>query len=228
MEKEARVIRIFPYSYSSLDSYETCPKKHYGEKISKEFERPYNKAADEGTNLHKMAEDYAIHGKDFEHRFKSHIVKVIDELKGKGEFFAEKELAVDLDLKPCGFWDKNCYTRSKIDLLQIGETEATVIDWKTGKADPFSTQLKHNALVVFLNYPQIQKVNTRYEWLKEGYPTKGTVYREFFEQDWKKFEQRVAKLKKSFKANDWPTKRNGLCKNYCGVTTCEFYGKSYR
>lgn len=228
MDKEERVIKILPYSYSSLDSYETCPRKHYGEKLSKEFARPFNKAADEGTSLHKMAEDYAIEGKDFEHKFKPQIVKVIDELRGKGEFFAEKELAVDHELKPCGWWDQQAYTRSKIDLLQIGEADATVIDWKTGKADPFSTQLKHNAMLVFLHYPDVQKVFTRYEWLKEGYATKGTVYREFFEQDWKKFESRVAKYKKSFKANDWPAKRGFLCKNYCGVTTCEFNGKSGR
>lgn len=222
---EQRVIRILPYSYSSLHSFETCPKKHYGERLTKEFARPYNKAADDGDSIHKQAENYALKGEDFDNPYKEQIIKVIDELRGKGEFFAEKELSIRKDLTPCGWWDKDCYCRNKIDLLQIGTDEATVIDWKTGKPDPFSTQLKLNALLVFSIFPNVQKVHTRYEWLKPGYATKAVIHRTFFGQDWGNFEKRVEKYKQAFESNTWPERKSGLCKNYCGVTTCVHNGK---
>jgi hypothetical protein len=229
-KKEQRVIKIFPYSYSSLTSFETCPRKHYGERLSKEFARPYNKAADQGDIWHKEAEAFAKEGTPIPdtNPYREHMMAVIEELRGKGDFFAELELAVRGDLSPCGWWDKDCYTRDKLDLACIGEDEAYIIDWKTGRRDPFSTQLKKNALMLFLHYPDIQKVHYRYEWLKEPPPTKGTVHREFFDVDWAKFEKRVVPYRKAFDTNNWPAKKSGLCKNYCGVTTCENYGKAGR
>ncbi len=223
---EQRVIKIYPYSYSSLTSFETCPRKHYGERLSKEFARPFSKAADDGTSIHKQAEDYAIEGTTFDNPYRKQITLVVDALKDtEGQFFAEAELAVDKDLKPVGWWDPIAYSRAKIDLLHVTESEATIVDWKTGKPDPYSTQLKHNALLVMMHYPGVEVVRTRYEWLKSNYATTSVIHREFLEADWAKFESRVARYDKAFKADTWPAKQSGLCKNYCGVTTCEFNGK---
>lgn len=226
---ETKPIKIFPYSYSSLTSFETCARKHYGEKLSKEFARPYNKAADDGDLWHKQAEDYATKGDPIPdtNPYRKQMIEVIDGLRAfGGSFYAERQLAVRRDLTPCGWWDADCYTRAKLDILHLNAdcTEATSIDWKTGKADPFSTQLKHSALLLFLHHPELKLVNTRYEWLKEGYATKGRVYREFFEEDWAKYEKRVAAYDKAFKGNKWPEKKSGLCKKFCGVKTCEFNG----
>lgn len=228
MDGEQRVIKIFPYSYSSLTSFETCPRKHHGEKLTKEFERPYVKAADDGDQWHKQAEQYALQGTPIpaSNPYARRITRVIDEVKSSGgEFHAELELCVTKDLHPTGWWDATGYTRAKLDLVHIHEGEATSIDWKTGRADPFSTQLKHSALLLFCIYPELKVVHTRYEWLKPGYATKGKVYREFFDKDWANFEARVARYEKAHKNNDWPAKQSGLCKKYCGVTTCEHWRK---
>lgn len=222
-----RVIKIFPYSYSSLTSFEQCARKHYGERLSKEFARPFNKASEDGDRWHKEAELFALHGTPIPdtNPFRTQIQEVIDEIRPQGKFFAEQELAVRQDQTPCGWWDKDGHARGKLDISCIGETEAWIIDWKTGKRDPFSTQLKLNAVLLMLHYPSIQKVHYRYEWLKFPPATKGTVHRDFMVAEWDKFEARVAKYKKAFETNNWPEKSSGLCKNYCGVTNCEHNGK---
>lgn len=231
MPTESKPVRILPYSYSSLTGFEMCPRKHFGERISKEFARPYNKAADTGDTIHKQAELYALHGTDFENPYKKQIIAIVQELRDAGgTFYAEKELCVDVNRMPVGWWAENGHARCKIDLLHLdaGGKVATVIDWKTGKPDPFSTQLKHNALLIFAHYPEVEVVHTRYEWLAKGYATKSKVFREFYDADWEKFEARLSNMQKAKDKNIWPAKPNFLCGKYCGVTTCENYGKTIR
>lgn len=231
MPPEVKPVRVLPYSYSSLTGFEMCARKHKGERVTKEFARPYVAAADEGERIHKQAELYALHGTDFDNKYKKQIKEIVDELKAKGgQFFAEAELCVDIDRVPTGWWDANGHARCKVDLLHISADGkvGTVIDWKTGKPDPYSTQLKHNALLVFAHYPEVELVETRYEWLAKGYATKAKVHREFYDADWNRFEARVAGLIKAVAKDNWPAKPNFLCGKYCGVTTCEHYGKTHR
>jgi ATP-dependent exoDNAse (exonuclease V) beta subunit len=229
MSTIVKPVRVFPYSYSSLTSFEMCARKHFGERISKEFARPFNAAADKGDSIHKQAELYALHGTDFDNQYKKQIKEIVDELKSQGgEFFAERELCVTVDKLPTGWWDTNGHARAKIDLLHIAGDQAVIIDWKTGKPDPYSTQLKQNALLVFIHYPEVNTVHTRYEWLAKGYATKAKVHREFFDADWEKFEARAAKFAKAAEKNLWTAKPNFLCGKYCGVTSCENHGKTFR
>lgn len=221
--------KILPYSYSSLSSFETCAKKHHGERITKEFARPFVQAASDGTDLHKLAETYVLENQDFEHKYRDQIVSVVDELRAKGgALYPEAQLCVTRAKEPCDWWAEDGHSRSVVDLLRIGDTEADVVDWKTGRADPYSTQLKLSALHVMMHHPNITRVNTRYVWLKEGYDTKASIHREFLEADWSKFENRVTKLENAFKQNKWPEKKSGLCKNFCGVTNCVHNGKYRR
>jgi CRISPR/Cas system-associated exonuclease Cas4 (RecB family) len=219
--------KIFPYSYSSLSSFETCPRKYYEERILKSTVRTENAAAAAGTALHLQAENYANDSKPFEHKYAIQIMKVVDKLKSNTDviMIPEAEVAVTKDLKPTTFWAEDCYSRGKIDILALGKEEATIVDWKTGKSDVFSTQLKHNAVLVMANNPNIQRVYTKYEWLKEGYATESTIHRVFLEENWKKFEGRASKLEKAFTTNVWPEKKSGLCKNYCDVHTCSHNGQ---
>lgn len=229
---EQRVIKILPYSYSSLTSFETCPRKHYGERLSREFARPFNKAADDGDLWHKQAEVYAKDGEAIPptNPHKEKMEAILDEVRssGDGQFHAELELAVDKNRQPVGWWNEEAYTRAKMDIVYIRGAEADSIDWKTGRSDPFSTQLLHSAILLFCHYPDLQKVKCRYEWLKEGFATKREYHREFMDEYWNKFEGRMARYKKAFDKNEWLPTKNGLCKQYCGVTTCEHYRKSGR
>lgn len=218
-------MKVLPYSYSSLTGYETCPWQYYRTRVSKEVKRAEYVQATQGIDIHKQAEDYVVEGKVFEGKYAPRVIATVDALKKNGGIIhAEKQLAVTRDMKPTGWWDKDCHARGVLDVYQVNGDTANIVDWKTGKSDPFSLQLKHNALLVFIHEPKVQKVNYVYEWLKEGHATKGTVHRDFLASDWNRFEQRVIRLEKSLAENNWPKKPSGLCKKYCPDTECEHNG----
>lgn len=220
--------KVIPCSYSSLTSFETCPRKHYEEKIAKSVARVHSQAAEDGSLLHKMAEDFINENKPFEHQYKPQIIETVAELRvsSQAPLFAEVKIAVTRDLSPT-LWDaQDCYARAIIDLYQPDKYtgSAYVGDWKTGRSDPFSTQLKFSALMVMSHEQMVKKVNTQYIWLKEKTKTKATIHRDFLEQDWKKFVNRIDKLEKAHEENKWVEKPSGLCKKYCSVGTCQYNG----
>lgn len=218
-------MRVLPYSYSSLTSFENCAFKHYKVKVSKEVKDREYAAATHGIDIHKGAEDYVNDSKLFDHKYAKRVIARVNELRtNPGQMHAEKQLAVTRDMKPTGWWDKNCHARGVLDVYQVNGDTAEIVDWKTGKSDPFSLQLKHNALLVFIHEPQVKKVNYSYEWLKEGHATKGTVHRDFLQATWDNFERRVIKMETALVENQWPKKPSGLCKQYCPVTECEHNG----
>lgn len=218
---------VLPYSYSSLTSFETCAHKHYMEKVAKLVKRPEYKQAADGIALHSQAEQFIVDSKPFEGIYAPKVMSVVNDMKKNVEdavIGTEVKLCVTRDMQPCDWFAKNAHTRGVLDVLQISGDTADIKDWKTGKADPFSMQLRHNSMLVFIHNPQVQVVNTEYVWLKMGYSTKAKVRREFLEETWKNFEKRVIMMEKALAANNWPKKKSGLCKNYCAVNTCEHNG----
>jgi hypothetical protein len=214
---------VIPWSYSSLTSFEICPRKHYEERIAKSVKRTSSPAAEEGTLLHKMVEDYLNEGKEFEHRYKEQIIEALEELQ-PSQILPEYKIAVTRELTPTTWEAEDCYARGLMDVFKTDCSSTVVGDWKTGRSDPFSTQLKLSALMVLAHYPEVSKVNTKYYWLKEQSQTKMTIHRDFMLSDWEKFVKRAAKLERALEQNEWPEKPSGLCKNYCDVKACKYNG----
>lgn len=218
-------MKVLPYSYSSLTSFETCPRKHYMTKVAKLVQLPPFKAAQDGIEAHKDAEDFVNHGTPMKGVYAPKIMETLEPLTVRGvKIYTELELAVTRDQKPCTWKAEDAHARAILDILQVDGKEAWSIDWKTGKPDPYSTQLKHSALLVFMHHPQVEVVHTEYKWLKAGYSTKAKIHREFLQENWNNFERRVIKLEKALETNNWPAKPSGLCKQYCPDTTCEHNG----
>lgn len=218
-------MRVLPYSYSSLTSFETCAFKHYKVKVSKEVKDKQYQQATDGIDIHKQAEDYIKEHVPFEGKYAPKIIATISGMLATGNpILSEHQLAVTRDMKPTGWWDKDCHARGVMDVYQVNGESAEIKDWKTGKAKPFTQQLKHNALLVFIHEPAVQVVNFEYLWLKDGFSTKGKVYRDFLQADWNAFEKRVILMEKALIENQWPKQKSGLCKNYCPVTECEHNG----
>lgn len=222
--------KVLPYSYSSLTSFENCAFKHFKVKVEKSVKAQEYKAALDGIDVHKQAEDYINDGTLFEGPFAAKVIANVKELQANGTpIGSEVKLCVTRDQQPCDWRDPNAHARGVLDVLQIAGAEANLQDWKTGKPDPFSMQLRHNSMLIFMHNPEVQKVNYRYVWLKAGFDTKGVVHRDFMQDDWKKFERRVIMMEKAVTENKWPKNKSGLCKNYCPVSECEhngFYNKA--
>ena len=62
-------MKIPPWSYSALKTYETCPRKYQAEKVTKEVPFTQTDATIYGTELHLAAEEYIRDGKPIDPRF---------------------------------------------------------------------------------------------------------------------------------------------------------------
>jgi hypothetical protein len=191
----------------------TTPKKTYAD-------------ADEGIRKHKEIEEYL---KGETHLSNISLRKLVDRtLVGLNpDFFKyEHKLAVTKDLKPCEWDDPNCYHRGILDVMYVDpmDTLARIFDWKNGKVNEYSEQLKANSICVMAHYPHVQTVHTEYVWMKFGKTTPAKNFRDFTEKTWNKFKIRVDRMEEAVANNHWPKKPSGLCKKHCPVVTCEHNG----
>ena len=144
------------------------------------------------------------------------------ELIGTGELHVEKELTLNQNLEPTGWWAKDAWVRSKLDVLIIRGDEAFNIDWKTGKRRPDFTQLELFALQIFAHYPYIEKVTGSFVWIKDVALDKQTYHKGDAPRLWEAFLSRVQRIEQSLAHDNWPARPSGLC-NYCPCKpTCDY------
>ena len=152
----------FNWSYSSIKTFQQCPKKYYHLKIAKDVKDEGSEATIYGQELHKAAEDYVADDKPLPQKFEF-IQDALDALKRKpGRKLCEHQMALTIDLNPCGWKDEAVWVRGIADLLIVDDDNLTawVVDYKTGNNKyPDREQLKLMALMVFAHFPHIRKVN---------------------------------------------------------------------
>lgn len=62
----------------------------------------------------------------------------INQMMAQGwRVYIEMEAATDGNGKVCGWWDKRCFMRAKIDVFMVSPdgSAAIILDWKTGRAE---------------------------------------------------------------------------------------------
>ena len=217
---------VIPWSYSSYGDYQTCPYRFYKVKITKEFSEPPSEHIIWGNTVHKSIEEYIRDGKpmaDTTARFKG----VVDRYNAlPGETYVEVELACDVNMKPTGFWDADAWCRGKGDIVKVNGNKGFAGDWKTGKVKPNSLQLDLMGVMVMATFPDVDKVTGVFVWLQDPqHPTVKVYNRQDMDVIMDQFEQGVADMKWSEEHNSWPKKPSGLCRQYCPVKDCQYYGK---
>lgn len=158
------------WSYSALKVFEECALRTYLSKVEKHEEKE-SAALDRGNAIHKLAEDYVQsiidvlpkqlneHKKDFEK---------LRELFSQGVVEIEQDWAVDINWRPTGWFDENCWGRIKLDaFVREDNTSARVIDYKTGKKYPIphTSQGQQYAIASFLRYPELEFIQTEFWYL---------------------------------------------------------------
>jgi hypothetical protein len=101
--------------------------------------------------------------------------KVLDKMISDG-VKTEIQLAVDSNLNPCDFDSEDVWLRAILDTLEIKGDFAEIGDFKTGKVRDYSSQLKFYSLLVFLCYPEIQRIGTRIRFLDANKSVPGISY----------------------------------------------------
>ena len=218
---------VIPWSYSSLTSYETCPRRHKILKIDKLIKEAQTEAILWGNRVHKELELAVADGKPLGPEYVQYQGIVSKVMSAPGEKFAERKFALTASFKPTEFFAADAWMRGVIDLTVVNGKTAAVVDWKTGKVKTDGDQLKLFAAAGFAIYPEVNTVNTGYAWLAANTVTTKRFTRDEVPVIWQEFIPRVARMEAAVENDNWPPKPSGLCKNYCpvGRRLCSHCGK---
>ena len=159
----------------------------------------------------------------------SYIQTTLDALKKKpGRKMCEYQMALTIDLAPCGWVGPEVWVRGIADLLILDDDNLTawVVDYKTGNNKyPDREQLKLMALMVFAHFPHIRKVNAALLFVVKNDMVKISMSVDEAPAEWWEYRQRVARIEQAHETGVWNPKPSPLCP-WCPVITCEYHPRS--
>jgi hypothetical protein len=221
------------WSFSVIDSFETCAWRHYLTKVKKTVSEGQSPEMKEGLRVHKALEDRLVKKlplQGVDRKYEPFAARIEKSGVG-GRILPEQKLCLNDRFKPTTWFAKGpdgAWVRAISDVTILKPGKGFIGDWKTGKPKPNSAQLKLTAAMAFAIYPDVQTIWNAFLWLKTD-----TADIEKFERAdapgiWQEFMPRVRRLEIAFEKDEWPKKPSGLCREWCPVPRhlCEHSGKS--
>ncbi len=218
------------WSYSVLNSFETCAWRHYLTKVSKEVVEPQTDALKHGNQVHKAFEYRVKEKRSFPVEMPAQYEAIVQKLEKAavgGSLVAEQQMALDASYKPTKWFSKGsaapAWVRAITDVHIMRGDKMAIFDYKTGRRDPESAQLRLSAAVAFAVNPHVQQIKNGFIWLKTGEYDGETFTRADVPAIWQSFLPRVNRLEIAHEQSKWPKKPSGLCKKWCPVphSRCE-------
>jgi hypothetical protein len=203
--------KAFAWSWSVLNSFETCPWRHYLTRITKEVSEGENDEMRWGNQVHKALENRVKDGTALPERMAAYepiAARIIQARAVGAEVQTEQKIGLTRDYEPCTYFAKDVYLRVITDVSAYKGANCAVLDYKTGKPSRASAQLALCAAATFQVLPYIQKITTGY-----------------LPGIWQDFAPRVLRLERAVESGNFPKNPSGLCRAHCPVTTCEHNGK---
>ena len=222
-------MKPLPVSWSHLDQFRTCPRQFHGKVVLKKFPFEESDAQKWGNYVHEHFEKAVKHGCPLPADIWDAHQPYIDTLMNmKGEKHAELKMGLDRSLEPCDYWDKEkVFLRAGVDFLNLGDRDAYIVDYKTGKVNPKWGQLKLNALCVFHTYPHIEAVRVTFYWTQtKAESTPQLFTRSQVKELWDEVIPTLKQMKESYEADLWNERKNGLCRAWCPDVECIFNGRN--
>ena len=209
--------KLAAWSISRLSTFEQCPYKFYLYNITKQVKDFGNEATEWGKTVHKALELRLKDNKPLPKSMHEYEPWVRPIENAQGQLYTEQQLALNRDLQPCTWFDRNTYVRSILDIARINQHVAWVGDWKTGSMKYANDdQLKLFAVMIFQQHPSVSVVKTNYLWLKEGHVT-GNVYERHEADDiWAELLPRDNRIEQAVETNVWQAKPSRLC-DWCSA-----------
>lgn len=213
------------WSYSSIKTFDQCPKKYFHLKVAKDVKDEPGEAADYGTAVHLAAEEYIRDGKPIPEKF-AYIRPVVERLAAlPGDKLAELKLGVRKvpgGYEPCEFFDKDVWWRGIADLLVIDGHRAWCVDYKTGKSARYADtkQLDLLAGAVFTHFPEVVKIKSSLIYVVSGELIPKTHVITEKSKYLSVFDPQLDRLEAAMEHGVWNAKSSALCP-WCPVTTCE-------
>ena len=211
------------WSYSNLNLYQQCPKKYYHLRIAKDIKEAPSEAIAFGNKIHKIAQEYVESDKPIPAEYVDSIQPSLDKLKNMpGQKLCENKLGLTVDLKPCGFFDKNVWWRGIADIIILQDDKAFTVDYKTGKKSQYADlkQLEILSLALFKHYPHIKKVKAGLMFFFADDFVKADYSSDDQDELWGPWVSDVGLLEDSVNSGVWNAKPNFTCRGYCPVSSC--------
>lgn len=215
-----------PWSYSSLSSYATCPKRFFLTRISKQVSEKQTEATIHGNQVHKALELYVGGQQPLPEKYEEYR-PVADKLKAApGKKLLEYKFGITKGLKETTFFGKDVWCRGVLDVCIVKPDQVTILDYKTGKRKLDADQLRLFAGAAMCLWPFAEVVKTGYIWLQTGQMDTETFTPADKPEIFQDFAARVHRLETSERNDDWPARPSGLCKMWCpvGRALCEHCG----
>lgn len=220
----------YTWSYSSMSTFQQCPRKYYRLRVVKDVKEPEAEHLIYGTEVHKAAEEYVRDGKEIPAKY-DFIKPQIDALMViEGDRYCEHKMGLTKELDACEFFAPNVWWRGIADLLIVNADNAYLIDYKTGKSAQYADtkQLELLSLAVFRHFPQVKRIKAGLlfvvskEFVQSEYALDGQ------KDSWLNWFGEINRLEACYESNTWNAKPNFSCYRFCPVKDCEHNGKSGR
>lgn len=223
-------MKIPAWSFSSIKTFDQCPKKYYHLKVARDFQEDHT--AEHllyGTRFHKAAELYIKDDADLPPEF-NFAKGVLDNLKSmRGQKFCEYEMGLTENLTPCSFNAPEVWWRGIADLIIIDDNgTARVLDYKTGKSAKYADkgQLELMTLAIFKHFPEVVRVKAGLLFVIANAFPKASYHRDDEAKLWEKWLTDYTRMKRAYENDVWNPRPSGLCKKHCVVLSCPHNGRS--
>ena len=214
------------WSFSSLKTFQQCPRKYYHAKVAPDAVRdPDTTATLYGKAAHTVAEDYISKGTPVPPQFE-YMQEVLDILKAiPGEKLVEVKLGLTKDLKACDFHAPDVWWHGIADLVVINRAigVAHSVDYKTSKNARYADkkQLDLVACGLFAKFPEIKRIKSALIFVVSKEFVKAEQLVEFKNTYMDKSAVDVARIEAAIKSGVWNPVSGPLCK-FCAVKDCEY------
>jgi len=222
--------KVIPWSYTSLTAFETCPRRYYLTRITKEVKEPQSTAMMHGNEVHKALEKSVRDGIPLPEKYKEH-TPIVEKLRAKkGRKLVEHKIALNKNFRETTFFAKDVWVRGVVDVGIVGVKSATLLDYKTGKPKVDPSQLKLFAGMALAAFPFLEKVTVGFMWLahnRMGSDDVATYGKEDVPVIWDEFTSRVRRMEQAEQDDKFLPRPSGLCRQWCpvGKGLCEFCGE---
>ena len=214
------------WSYSSIKTFDQCPKKYHHLRILKDYKDEDSTATIYGTELHTAAEEFIRDGTPIPPKF-SFIAPTLEALNRiEGEKHCEIKMGIakrDGKFVPCEFFAKDVWWRGIADLLIINEEKQTayLVDYKTSKNAKYADtkQLDLLAGAVFTHYPKVMEIKSALLFVVSNEIVKKKHEFMMRLSYLNSMEPELTRLEAAIKTNVWNPVSSPLCK-FCPVSSC--------
>lgn len=213
------------WSYSSLKTFEQCPKKYYHLKVAKDVKDSGSEATIYGQAVHTAAEKFIRDDEPVPTKF-DFIKPTLESLNRiEGVKHCEMKLGVKLTddgYAPCGFFDKDVWWRGIADLVIINGSLGYSVDYKTSKNAKYADtkQLDAVAAALFIHFPELDRIKSALAFVVSNDFITKEHYRSEYKAYFESFNPMLDRLIAAQESDVWNAVTGPLCR-FCPVVECE-------